>query len=496
MEGIKIRDYYLIDNPIGQMIIFTISALFVIALFNLLVYLWRYGVTERQALSRLTGNMDNLDKHSRLSEKKEALLTGITLRSLASERINAIFSIIEKNHIVDQEQLATNTFEKVKSKFGLILITYISRTLVLLGLLGTFIGLSTISLEFKTLLGLVDTSTVARLVDSMQDTARDLGRVTEGITTAFTSTLWGLVGTLLLASGTVFLQHLQQDFLARLEDVTAVKILPIFNPPHITQAIRESNHQLAESTAAIQQTIEGLKQSANETYASAEKMELATQKLDATADTFTAGATMMSESNVEFSQTLGDLSGSVVASTNRDQKLFSNLNKIIKQAQEQQQLMENMLQLMQSSEINIDKVVQSCLKEISARQKKSLEEVYRSRMEYQKIIEKSITNQNQLFDLMITNTKSQKNDVIEAVRELNDEQLRLVKQIHSTTISGNGQLNDVIDQQKQIIDALRRDHFAGKPLLRPGGRYAGFQHQADLSMWGRIKLTFANIFRN
>lgn len=490
-----LKDYYFIENQVGQVLIYTITALFLVAATNLFKYIWRYRISELNALIRLKKNVAAISANTSLAEKKELVLSGVQKSSLVTTRINAIFDIIGKNHVVEHEQLASITCETEKSRLGLIIISYISRTLILLGLLGTFFGLSTIALDFKALLGEIDTSNVNALITSMQNTTREISHVTGGITTAFTTTLWGLTGTLLLAAGSVILQHIQQDFLASLEATTAIKLLPLFNPPHITKAISESNRQLAESTVVIQKTIDDLKTAANDTFTSIGKMESVTEKLDTTANTFIAGATMISESNVAFSQTIGDLSGNVMASTNRDQKLFSNLNQIIKQTIEQQELIKSIVDFMRKSEITIEKIVSDCLNELKMTHENSLENYDVARLKYQNVINKSITNQNSLFELFLKNTASQRKEIVEAVTELNQEQLQLIRQIHEANAISNEQLDERMKRhERAIVDLRRNPHWHSS--LSDTGRTTTLVTHVGRSLWVKIKLAFTNIFKN
>lgn len=415
-----IQKYYFIENPFGQLVIYLITGLFLIALACLLKHLWRYKRKEETALAGIKANASHVEHNPSPATKCDALLSGVDRTSLAADRVNAIYEIVSQGHPADQEQLASVTNEKEGSRLGILTISYITRSLILLGLLGTFLGLTMVALRFDSLLIQVDTSTVANLLGSMAKTTANIRKTTEGLITAFSTTLWGLSGTIILAFSVLFLEHSRQKFLAHLEDFTALVLLPIFNPRLLPEAIENSSKQLATSAIEIRNTIADLKTSAETTLQSVTGLDSIVNSFQATAVSFQGSAEMINTAQLQVNQTVADLSAKVAAADNHDASLFNHVQQILNQLGAQQQQLVSLLARLQASETTVEKIVDNSLKTISNQQASFLEKISGFVTKHNETLQEMAKHKDS-FNEFIKNMQKQNTELLEHIKTWNQE---------------------------------------------------------------------------
>jgi hypothetical protein len=341
----------------------------------------------------------------------------------------------------------------------------------------------------------------------MYKATADIGKTTEGLITAFASTLWGLTGTILVAIGALFLDHKQDDFLNQLDDTTAVILLPLLNPPQLSQTLEESSRDLAESAHAIRNTIQSLETSAGKTFESIQKLDDIVKNFDATAVSFHGSADMINTSQIKINETLVELGAKVSTADNREQSLFANLDQVLLRAAEQQKLLKDMFVRLQETETLTEKVLRDCLIEISTAQQRFLDEMRQSESKQSEVLKVIITKQHALFESFIENVTTQNLEIIEEIRVLNQEQGEVLGQIKSSSIVQSSEINELFDNQQKILEKIQKisiQQSRGSPrTIQPAGgspkvriRRAAPEPSDNPSLLTRFKVSLRSLLRS
>ncbi len=134
-------------------------------------------------------------------------------------------------------------------------IKYITNTLIFLGLLGTFWGLILTVGGFADLIGNLDFESEAVLLTMQEGLVKPLS----GMTTAFTSSLMGLAGSLIIGFLGLQVQLAQNAIFDELEDYLSAHSSPVI--PDTTTTILP---QINDTTQTIKQTVQEIQQSLSE----------------------------------------------------------------------------------------------------------------------------------------------------------------------------------------------------------------------------------------
>lgn len=161
-----------------------------------------------------------------LFEPRE-LAQGVPLQSLVGDRLNTLANLKQARARVNVDALQRSSILKESARWSLSFPGYVVSLVMMLGLLGTFIGLSLMVVDIQHALpdaaAQADASRWAASVSS-------LGRILAGKKTAFSATLAGLLFSI-IASGLNFaLARAQAGFYDRLERFTSEELLPATIP--------------------------------------------------------------------------------------------------------------------------------------------------------------------------------------------------------------------------------------------------------------------------
>jgi hypothetical protein len=243
--------------------LFFIAAI-VLVFFLAVVLLWRYqrGLpAEHEALERVEWNYKKLlpTQERNPDVINQQLLIDVDRDTAAAERVIKLHSIRSQGGDFEQAPLAEvlATREGAKISFA----KYVSSILVLLGLCGAILGLSNLVFqmgpELRTMQELNKRSAttpnpsgagaaagqtdnpVDKSIDGLIDTmANSLAHTWS----AFAASLLGIITSIGLLYFNLRISGRQVKFLTELEDLTATKLIPIFNPPR----------ELAELSGAVE----------------------------------------------------------------------------------------------------------------------------------------------------------------------------------------------------------------------------------------------------
>ncbi len=131
-------------------------------------------------------------------------------------------------------------------------IRYITNTLIFLGLLGTFWGLILTVGGFADLIGNLNFDDSAVLTVMQQGLSKPLS----GMATAFTSSLMGLAGSLIIGFLGLQVQLAQNAIFNELEDYLSAHTTPVV--PDVAHAINTSTKELNESVQELKKAVSDL----------------------------------------------------------------------------------------------------------------------------------------------------------------------------------------------------------------------------------------------
>ena len=234
----------------GRLIVLAIGLLAVPTMLTALRHLKRYG-SELSALRRVAANL----AHWRVSEEGagsdggiekaseedadavppepvdrpvdvDALLVGVRPRSLVAERLEALRKLRAHRVKINLDTLRQLTWTRDAAEPGTGLPGFAGGTALLLGILGTFVGLAAMVQQID--LGLPDAGAAG--LDSWASSITNLRQVLGGMRTAFSTSLVGM-GTAVCCFGLDFwIGRRRSRFHERLERLTVEDLLPALVP--------------------------------------------------------------------------------------------------------------------------------------------------------------------------------------------------------------------------------------------------------------------------
>ena len=223
----EVQNFYFIKSTIGQFIIYVITVLFLVSLAYIINLIIKYSVYEYYQMYKMK-RIINANSHiSYKNELFERLLKGISRQSIIYQRIDDIYEIDNKGGKINHSLMAELLASKEISRFRIAFIRYSTTVFVVLGLIGTFWGVSEMVLKFDKLLSQLDTNDLQTLLNSMVDAVYNMKNVLVGMQTAFSTSIFGLISMVVIGLFNFLLSWVQNNFLIRVEESTQKHILPI-----------------------------------------------------------------------------------------------------------------------------------------------------------------------------------------------------------------------------------------------------------------------------
>lgn len=200
------------------------------------------------------------------------LAEGVPLQTLIGDRIRMIGQMKQARAKVNVDALQQSSMLKESARWTISFPAYVVSLVMMLGLLGTFIGLSMMVVDIQQALpGAQTEANAAQWASSVSS----LGRILAGKKTAFSATLVGLFFSIVVSALNFALARAQSQFYDLLERFTAEELLPATAPAFDDQTPWEKlSTQLGDS-------FEHLQSVASEQTRSAEQM-VAVEKTFAT----------------------------------------------------------------------------------------------------------------------------------------------------------------------------------------------------------------------
>jgi len=223
----------------GRVVILLILGLGTIGMACALWHRSRYAGVERQSLDSVRGRLRRAQEARAAAPADEdtpsiapavpleELAKGIPVRTLIGDRLGTIAKMRTARAKINVEALQQSTILKESARWSLALPAYIVSVVMMLGLLGTFIGLSYMVVDihkaFPAAGADADSSKWAESVGS-------LGRILAGKKTAFSATLAGIFLSIVVSAFNFGLARAQSAFYDALERFTGEELLPATVP--------------------------------------------------------------------------------------------------------------------------------------------------------------------------------------------------------------------------------------------------------------------------
>ena len=238
-----LQQIFNLEDPIGRTIVYWIRVFFWVGVGNYIIHIVRLGYESACLMSVRKYIKDNHGlgeiNHDLLNNLGKSTVTRTVIRlSIIYRRIRDLVNIKQNDGEIDHDVLGDIHAGAASRKAGLS--NYILGILIILGLVGTLWGLTTVVIEVQPLLeDIDDLDQLPQISNALQETLKGMG-------TAFKTTLAGLVTSLGLGALGWLFSLLNSAFLTRFETVVATEIIPHFQQTP-ESAIESSVDQLQVS---------------------------------------------------------------------------------------------------------------------------------------------------------------------------------------------------------------------------------------------------------
>ena len=208
--------------------------------------LW-YVVRDFIQLRAEKGDLDKLNLEAE-AERLEETAESFDEHSPVRQRINDLQYLKSKGHDLELESLAAQAAAQLDDRLGLA--RWASGSVVLLGLGGTVLGLAISTSEATRIIrGSLDTGTIPQT--AIQQTINTFG----GLGLAFSTTLMGVLSTIILSGLVAWRRHDQSNFLRNLEHFTSVFLAPKYQTS-VSQSLADAARNLTAIEAELRGTLE------------------------------------------------------------------------------------------------------------------------------------------------------------------------------------------------------------------------------------------------
>lgn len=256
-------EWYFVASGFGQFIIYLITIIFLVAAAVVIKEVMRFLLQESAALQQLQDNFLYLDKQTQTHSESYGLLIKNCQQGIALNRVANIYHITAQNQPVFQNTLSDNDVLQENATVAANFLRYARSGMVMLGLFGTFYGLSQMIGQIGVVFNQIDTDTIRQLLESYSRATESMKLIVAPMKDAFLTSFWGLLGTIILGLLLLPLNWIRQQYFAQLEQFTATRLLPFFNPlgqeTQLTQLIDKVtlNTQLVNNIAQSMESTSG-----------------------------------------------------------------------------------------------------------------------------------------------------------------------------------------------------------------------------------------------
>lgn len=227
---------------IGILIVVLIGVFFIGGFGNLLYQMFHRLRFEQKEFQKVRDNESDFKTQTTdVTIIQREFLNGVSEKCAIRHRIESLAAIKQRGGAVAQTALSS-ILEGRQSLIGSFP-RHILSILVILGLIGTLVGLIEAVTRAEPM------GNLTKLTD-LGKVASTIGGTLGGMRTAFSTTLWGLGGTLALGFLSYFFNRKQSLFINELEDFTATALIPRFFPES-THTLQNVSNSIIQASSAI-----------------------------------------------------------------------------------------------------------------------------------------------------------------------------------------------------------------------------------------------------
>ncbi len=474
-----------LDDATGRSIVWAICGFFAIGVINYLLQMawigWQWENLRRVrtyfTLNHGFGDVSHLLK--RLDEAK------VWPRSIIYRRIGALLQIRDSGGQIDNDALADILTGKESRRASFA--SHILGILIILGLVGTLWGLITALIQVRPIVTGIDD------FDKLAEISKTLELTVGGMSTAFVTTLTGLLTSLVLGLVGLGFSRVQSFFLTALEEFVSTVILPHFTQTpeasieSAVQRLSECTDMLKfatdENVAAMRRAIEQLTDTSWGGHL--EQQQILAFKFDETSENLLKSLGGINEYQLLITSAVDTFKAMTAQSMAEIGGYQDALNRVLEESvprlEDESTALQEAIRAYQASQSElIDKfstALQSQIHAVSERQQDMvrvlMELVTEEREASQAAMREYQDSQAELIDTLSTALQSQIHTVSErhqdmvrvlmelvmeereasqaALREYQDSQAELLKNLSDTLLS---EIRDITGQQQNVVHVL------------------------------------------
>jgi len=315
---------YFVSSPFGQTIIYIITFIFLLALFLIIRAMVRYALHETDELNRVKDNFRDLEteKAANLHDCYDVLKQKVLDNSIAKQRLSNIYHIARQQQVVKQEEVTDIDILRENATFTSNFLRYARSGMILLGLFGTFFGLTHMVGDMGFVFDQLDTRSIESLLNSYADATSSMQGVINPMQDAFATSFWGLLGTIILSLLFIPFNWYQQQYFANLESFTTTHLIPLFNPVHDSQRLNNLVAAVGQNTATVNTITERLERISNHLVADFEHMHQFTRNLQNSLKIYVEGQNLLHQDIT----TLNNLVANYSSASRENQNIVAALN--------------------------------------------------------------------------------------------------------------------------------------------------------------------------
>ena len=500
-----------LEDATGRSIVRTILVFFAIGILNYLYQIVRIGwqwENLRRVQTYFARNHGFGDISQLLDRLKEA---NVKPQSIIYRRINALLQIRDSGGQVDNDALADILTGKESRRASLA--NHILGILIILGLVGTLWGLITALIEVRPIVtGIEDFEELAEI-------SKTLELIVGGMSTAFVTTITGLLTSLGLGLVGLVFNRVQSFFRTALEEFVSTEILPRFTQTP-EASIDSAVKQLAECTemlkfttdenvAAMQNAIQEFMRTSSGGYL--EQQQILAFKFDETAENLLKSLAGINEYQVVITSAIDTFKDMIAQSRAEISGYQDALNQALEDAvprlEDESAALQAAIQAYQASQSGLidtlSTALQTQIQTVSERQQDTVralmelvaeerEASHAAMREYQASQSEYLKGLSDALLAEMQDITGQQQNVVQVLTQLTDNLMQLVTEEREASHAALreysdallAEIRDITGQQQNVVQVLTQlaDELKIRPAIEAQNQAFGrIEEQLDIN---------------
>lgn len=322
----SIAELYFVSSSMAQIIIYLLTAIFLLALIAVIRGIARYYFFETAELNLVKQNWRNLRPGNNSLDAVYNDLKWKGASSYIQERLYRMYFIARHQQPIEYNNLVSTTYQKDEALFENKFLAYASTALLLLGLFGTFYGLSMLVSDLQGIFYNVDTSTVRSLLETYERATENMRLTLFPLRDAFSTSFWGIFFMLLLRALLLPFNWARQRYFADLESFSVSHLVPIFSPMREEQELMQLIQEVTQTSSKITHISESLDIIIEKLQTDFEGLGQASSNLHTSIVTYNSGQEMLHKNILQLTDLVQRYTAKVENSDAENYKVIEALN--------------------------------------------------------------------------------------------------------------------------------------------------------------------------